>query len=447
MLREVTAHRDGAVREPGRRWWADEVLDLIVWQDPDGTLRAFQLAHRTPGQPERALHWDAQHGARHSHVDAGEARPGRHKSTPLLVAAPERDGGTLVALLEERAGALEPALLAALRRRLLDPRPTAHHGRVVAAGFDPPFWLGHRHLQTVLPNAIRRRPRGLPLRRERVELPDGDFVDVDWLGPDGSPIVVVLHGLEGSIESPYAASLLRSLSQAGYRGALLHFRGCSGEPNRLPRAYHSGDTAHLEHFLALLAEREPEVPRAAVGYSLGGNALLKWLGESGDSTCLTAAVAVSVPFDLGRCAEAMDRGFSRVYQRQLIARMQRNGRAKARVVAGFPTYPDHEVRSFRRFDDKLTAPLHGFHDAADYYARCSSRRFLRGIRTPTLIIHAADDPFMDPGVVPTAAELAPAVTLELAARGGHVGFIAGPWWRPHRWVDRRVVTLLRQTFE
>jgi predicted alpha/beta-fold hydrolase len=331
-----------------------------------------------------------------------------------------------------------------LRERLLDPRPTARHGRVVAARFAPPFWLAHRHLQTILPNALRRRPRDLPLVRERVELPDGDFVDVDWLGSAGAPIVVVLHGLEGSIESPYAASLLRSLSHAGFRGALLHFRGCSGEPNRLPRAYHSGDTAHLEHFLGLLEAREPGVPRAAVGYSLGGNALLKWLGESGDATRLATAIAVSVPFDLERCAAAMDRGFSRVYQKQLIDRMQRNARVKARVVPGFPTYPDHEVSSFRRFDDKLTAPLHGFADAADYYARCSSRRFLRGIRTPTLILHAADDPFMDPSVVPTAAELAPAVTLELAARGGHVGFIAGPWWRPHRWVDRRVVAHLRE---
>lgn len=319
---------------------------------------------------------------------------------------------------------------------------SAPHGRVVRAGFEPPFWLAHRHLQTILPNAIRRRPRDLALRRERVELPDGDFVDVDWIGPAGAPTVVVLHGLEGSIESPYAASLMRSLAAAGLRGALLHFRGCSGEPNRLPRAYHSGDTAHLEHFLGLLATREPGVPRAAVGYSLGGNALLKWLGETGDATRLMAAFAVSVPFELARCADAMDRGFSRIYQRQLIARMQRNARTKARAVPGYPTYPDREVRNFRLFDDRLTAPLHGFRGADDYYARCSSRRFLRGIRTPTLILHAADDPFMDPGVVPTAAELAPEVTLELAERGGHVGFIAGPWWRPHRWVDRRVIAEL-----
>lgn len=318
------------------------------------------------------------------------------------------------------------------------------HGRVVAADFRPPFWLRQRHLQTILWNARRRHPAHLALARERLELPDGDFVDIDWLGPAGAPIVIVLHGLEGSIESPYAASLLAALASARYRGALLHFRGCSGEPNRLPRAYHSGDTEHLVHFLRVLEAREPGVPRAAVGFSLGGNALLKWLGETGDAAQLVTAVAVSVPFELARCAAAMDRGFSRIYQHQLIARMQRNARRKALVVPGFPTYPDHEVRSFRMFDEKMTAPLHGFADADDYYARCSSRQFLRGIRTPTLILHADDDPFMDPGAVPTAAELAPSVTLELAQRGGHVGFIGGPWWNPTRWVDQRIVGHLLQ---
>lgn len=328
----------------------------------------------------------------------------------------------------------------------MDQATTLTHGIIRTADFRPPWWLRNRHVQTILPNLIRKRPADLALTRERIELPDGDFVDVDWVGPEGAPTVIVMHGLEGNIESPYVGRMLRAIRDQGWRGALLHFRGCSGEPNRLTRSYHSGDTAHLQHFLELLEAREPGVPRAAVGYSLGGNALLKWLGETGETDLLRTAVAVSVPFDLGACARQMDRGFSRLYQKQLIDRMYRNLQVKATRVPDLPVPPRAAIRNFYRFDDRLTAPLNGFQGADDYYARCSSRQFLHGIRLPTLILHASDDPFMTPDVVPGPEELAPCVTLELARWGGHVGFVHRPMGGRAGWLETRIPRHLREVF-
>jgi hypothetical protein len=317
-------------------------------------------------------------------------------------------------------------------------------GRLVRAAFDPPWWLRGRHLQTILPNTLRR-PTRLPLRREVVELPDGDFVHADWMPRATGPIVVLLHGLEGNIHSPYAAGMLHALHAAGWRAVLLHFRGCSGVPNRLPRAYHSGDWQHLQVFLDLLRTREPGVPLAAVGFSLGGNALLKFLGETGDAARLRAAVAISVPFDLGECARAVDSGFAKVYQYRLMRRLKNSVKRKlAAGVAGFAPPPFDHLATFTEFDDLFTAPLHGFRDAADYYARCSSRQFLPGIRTRTLIIHAQDDPFMTPRVVPTAAELSATTAFELATHGGHTGFAQGlglDGWRV--WTEERVPGYLR----
>ena len=314
---------------------------------------------------------------------------------------------------------------------------------LVQAEFDPPWWLRNRHVQTIVPNTFRR-PTKLALRRETVELPDGDFVHADWTSRREGPIVVLLHGLEGNINSPYASGMLQALHASGCRAVLLHFRGCSGVPNRLPRAYHSGDTEHLQVVLDLVHAREPREAIAAVGFSLGGNALLKWLGESGDSTRLRAAVAISVPFDLGECARAMDAGFSKVYQFRLMRRLKNSVRRKlAAGVAGFSPPPFDHLQTFTEFDDAFTAPLHGYADANDYYARCSSRQFLPGIRTPTLIVHAVDDPFMSPGVVPAASELSACTRFELAAHGGHTGFVDGigrAGWRV--WTERRVPQFL-----
>lgn len=286
----------------------------------------------------------------------------------------------------------------------------------------------------------------MSLRTERLDLPDGDFLDLHWTTNNGQPIVIVLHGLEGCSQSPYVRGLLHALQRIGLRAVVMHFRGCSGTPNRLPRSYHSGDTADLAYLVQTLRQREPRTPLMAVGYSLGGNVLLKWLAEAGAQAPLTGAVAVSVPFVLAQSAKRMNKGFSRVYQWKLLKSMRRRIDAKLRHMSLNITATNlSSLRSFRQFDDAVTAPLHGFNDADHYYALASCRQYLRTIVVNTLILHARDDPFMTQHVIPTADELSPDVQLELYEAGGHVGFIAGPWpWRARYWLEERIPQYLQQ---
>jgi predicted alpha/beta-fold hydrolase len=298
-------------------------------------------------------------------------------------------------------------------------------------------------MQTVFAPLFRRGPR-LVLRRERVELDDGDFLDLDWTPRAHGPVVLVLHGLEGSSDSPYARGMLEAAHARGWRAAVMHFRGCSGEPNRLPRTYHSGDTGDVAEVIGRLRARGAVPALAAVGYSLGGNVLLKWLGERGAHACVDAAVAISVPYTLSMAADRLAMGFSRVYQRRLIADL----RSKLhRKFSGVSSPIDLEradaSRDFWEFDDAVTAPLHGFTDVHDYYTRSSSRQYLRNIDVPTLILHAEDDPFMLPQVLPSRDELSPSIRLEVSARGGHVGFIHGSLpWRPRYWLEERIPAFL-----
>lgn len=301
--------------------------------------------------------------------------------------------------------------------------------------FKPAWWLRHAHLQTLWPALCRRPVNNIILKRERIELPDGDFIDLDWTSGTG-PIVIVLHGLEGSLESSYAKGMLRALQDHHYRGVFMNFRGCSGEANRFPRAYHSGETSDLDSIIQFLKTREPHTPLAAVGFSLGGNVLLKWLGETKNKNPLCAAVAISVPFELFKAIKRVNRGFSRVYQWHLLKCLQKKMKLKSIPAEGFQT--------LREFDNAITAPLHGFKDANDYYIRCSSRQFLPGIAVPTLLLHAKDDPFMTEDVVPTFEELPSCVQLEASEKGGHVGFVAGRFpWRPIYWLEKRVPEFLR----
>jgi len=297
------------------------------------------------------------------------------------------------------------------------------------------------------PYAFRRQPRP-SLVRERVELPDGDFLDLCHTAGNGRPRVLVLHGLEGNWHSHYARGLLDAVHRRGWCGTLMHFRGCSGEPNRLPRGYHSGETGDLDYVVRLLRARDPDAPLSTVGYSLGGNVLLKWLGESDLPRPVDAGIAVSVPFELAKSAARIDQGFSRLYQWRLLDSMKRSVRCKfARLPAPIDLSGLSAVRNFEQFDDLVTAPLHGFRDAADYYTRSSSRQFLKGIRRPTLIVHAADDPFMTPDTVPEPSELSPQVSLELSSHGGHVGFVTGPApWAPVYWAEQRIVQYLSEIF-
>ena len=324
---------------------------------------------------------------------------------------------------------------------------------MATSSFQPAWWLRGRHAQTLWPTLGRRRVK-LRLDRERLELPDGDFLDLDWVAEEAdntAPIVVVFHGLMGSIESPYARGILNRIRQRGWRGLFVHFRSCSGVPNRKDRFYHSGDTDDMAFVVNEVRRREPDKPLAAIGYSLGGNALLKWLGETGQANPLSAAVAVSVPFDLQSVADTIHKGFSRTYEKHLIDKLNASVRAKIdRNGHSMPVTRDElgALKTFWEFDEAVTAPLHGFSGARDYYVTCSARQFLPAIRRPTLILHARDDPFMTPDVIPEKAELSDSTHLEVSERGGHVGFVHGRFpWSARYWLEERIPDYLESFLE
>lgn len=312
--------------------------------------------------------------------------------------------------------------------------------------FKAPWWLASPHLQTLWPTLCRRPIKNLAITRERFELPDGDFIDLDWLGTGNGPIVLLLHGLEGSVESPYIKGMMAAIQNQGWRALLLHFRSCSGELNRLTRLYHSGETGDLAALVTALKEREPNTPLAAIGFSLGGNVLLKWLGESQNKNPLTAAVAVSVPFELGKAADRINKGFSRLYQWYLLKSLHKKLQSKfERQSAPITLPPLAALRTLRDFDERVTAPLHGFKGADDYYTRSSCRQYLHGIKVPTLLLQAKDDPFMTPDLLPHASELSEQISFELTEQGGHVGFIMGETpWKAHYWLEKRAPKFLKE---
>jgi predicted alpha/beta-fold hydrolase len=317
------------------------------------------------------------------------------------------------------------------------------------AAFMPAWWLPGGHLQTLW-NPFCRRAPSLQRRRERLWLADGDFIDLDWHGPHEltAPLVLVLHGLTGSSRSHYVLGLQRQLAERGWTSAAINWRGCSGEPNLLPRAYHSGASDDLAEVIAHLQAARPLAPLYAVGYSLGGNVLLKYLGETGTAAPLQRAVAVSVPYRLDQCADRIGLGFSRVYQAHFMREMVGYVKDKQQLFARQGN-TEHlsalerlgslqGMRTFWDFDGRFTAPLHGYADASDYYRRASSRYFLPDIRIPTLLIQAEDDPFVFRHSVPDPDELSTSTTLELHHSGGHVGFVEGSLTKPQYYLERRI---------
>jgi len=295
------------------------------------------------------------------------------------------------------------------------------------------------HLQTIYPSLFRKR-KTPQLTRERFELADGDFIDIDWTRQTDGLRVLILHGLEGSLESHYTGGLLSALEQDGYTAGLMYFRGRSGEPNRLPRSYHSGDTGDLDATIQRIMQRHPNTAIAVIGFSLGGNVLLKWLGEKGRSAHICTAIAISVPLDLHHAALRLDRGLSRIYQRYLLNKLTKSVTAKAELHdPPFPLDRLHELNTFHKFDNKITAPLHGFRDVDDYYSRSSSKQFLKRIKIPTLILQSIDDPFLPASALPKENELSPSITMELSEQGGHVGFVTGSNpLQPHYWLEERI---------
>ncbi len=332
---------------------------------------------------------------------------------------------------------------------------------IFSSSFRPAWWLRNAHAQTLFSSFFRKLP-DLPRERETLALSDGDFLDLDWYWPAirqaGAPIVLIVHGLSGSSESHYVLGLQVALAQKGWISVALNCRGASGRPNNLPRAYHAGSSDDLLHALHHVQARFPDVPVAAVGYSLGGNMVLKMLGEQEGAVPVFAAVAVSVPFMLSSCADRMDRGFSRVYRRHFMTELTGMWKAKLNHFErlGDMAAVDHirarlntaPFRSFWQFDNDLMAPLHGFRDVHDYYFQASSRKFLAGIQVPTLVIQAQDDPFMSPDILPSANELSRSIHFELSMQGGHVGFIEGGEPRvPRYYLERKIPEFLQYCLE
>lgn len=322
-------------------------------------------------------------------------------------------------------------------------------GPILSSRFRPAWWLRNRHAQTIFTALPGSGAPAVRLESEELELPDGDATVVDWMAdgpaPDaGRPILIILHGLEGSAASPYARMLLHQAATHGWRAAVLHFRDCGDYRNRLPRRYHAGETNDIRFFLESLRAAGHEGPMLAAGFSLGGNVLLKYLGENGVNTPLDAAVAVCVPLSLHDSAAALSAGFSKVYQHYLLKRMKKAIRRKFdEYTAAFDWHRAMKAKTFAEFDDAVTAPLHGFRNKDEYYDRCSSIDYLEKIERPTLIINALDDPFMTPAAIPPADRLGASVQLEVSDGGGHIGFVAGGLpWRPSYYLPGRIIEFL-----
>ncbi len=284
-----------------------------------------------------------------------------------------------------------------------------------------------------------KRPR---YRRERWDTPDGDFIDLDFVEASsaGAPRLALFHGLEGSSSSHYAVALMHALERARWNGVVVHFRGCSGEINRLPRAYHSGDAPEIGWILARLAEAGQ--PLYAAGVSLGGNALLKWLGETGAGAgaYLHAAAAVSAPLDLMAAGAALGQGLNLIYTRMFLATLREKSLDK---LERFPGLFDRDrmlgARNLRQFDDVVTAPLHGYRDTDDYWTRASAKPVLAGVRLPTLVLNARNDPFLPARHLPRREEVSSLVLLEQPEEGGHVGFPGGAFPGNLDWLPQRLL--------
>ncbi|WP_439333277.1 hydrolase [Vibrio viridaestus] len=309
--------------------------------------------------------------------------------------------------------------------------------------FHPAPYLSNTHLQTIVPRLLRRQPLFSPFW-ETLTLPDDDFVDLAWSEPptgkyaSDKPIFVLFHGLEGSFYSPYANGLMHAFSQLGWLSTMMHFRGCSGRSNNYAHAYHSGQTSDPRVFLEYIHKRFPNNPKVAVGISLGGNMLANYLYEYAGHTLLNSAAIVSAPFALSSCSNRVNKGISKIYQTYLLSSLKKNALNKSDLISAvLPITREQitQVKTLRQFDDLLTAPLHQFKDAEDYYSQCSARPRIKNIDIPTLIIHANDDPFMDHDVI-LKESLPNPISYYLTEHGGHVGFIEKYQGRLNFWLER-----------
>ncbi len=347
-----------------------------------------------------------------------------------------------------------------------------------ATPYRAPFWLPGAHLQTLWPALITPCPR-INWRRERWDTPDGDFIDIDFEADgaaDGQrsgkgedtrngphldterglppasdrgarPRLVLFHGLEGNSDRPYARALMAATRELGWQGLVVHFRGCSGSLNRAPRAYHSGDSAEIDWVLRRLRDRHPSGPIIAAGVSLGGNALLKWLGEQGEAAAriIDVAAAICPPQDLHAGAASLSSGINRMYTEYFLRTLRPKALAMAQAHPGLIDIDRvKRSRNFFDFDDAVTAPLHGFSDCFDYWRRSSCRQFLASVRMPTLVINSRNDPFVPAACLATPEDVSPQVHLDYSTGGGHVGFAGGAPPGHLAWLPQRIVTFARK---
>lgn len=313
--------------------------------------------------------------------------------------------------------------------------------------YTAPVWLPGGHAQTIYASLFLKGA-DVAYRRERWEWADGDFVDADWVDAVNAdaPVMVLFHGLEGSSQSHYARDLMAAVKARGWRGVVPHFRGCSNAPNRLPRAYFAGDTAEIEAMLLRVKTAYPQAPLYAVGVSLGGNALLKWLGDAREAArkLVKVAAGISAPVNMNAAGHALDRGFNRVvYTAHFLATLKKKALDKA---ARFPGVLDVDAvkacTTFQEFDTHVTARLHGFKDAEDYWTRVSSKPGLKYIAVPTLLINARNDPFLPASALPTLYDVSPHVTLEQPDEGGHVAFPGGPFPGSIDWLPQHILEFM-----
>lgn len=307
--------------------------------------------------------------------------------------------------------------------------------------YSAPSWLPGGQAQTLWPLLIKPRPT--PLRRERWTTPDGDFIDVDHLdGPSESPLLVLFHGLEGSARSHYAISTAHACRQIGWRLALPHFRGCSGELNQRPRAYHSGDSAEIDWILRRLHHSNAGQRLHAAGISLGGNALLKWAGEQGPAAgeLVSGVAGICAPLDLAACGHHLARGFNRIYTRHFLDTLKARSAARLQRFPGlFDPERMRRASNLWEFDDAVTGPVHGFAGADDYWARSSAKPWLKAIAVPALVVNPKNDPFLPAAALPGAADISRSVRLEQPASGGHVGFVSGSFPGNLDWLPQRLL--------
>jgi len=321
------------------------------------------------------------------------------------------------------------------------------------APFLQPWWLPGPHAQTLAGKVLRAK-QNLGMTAERIDTPDGDFLDLAWMPETdpAAPVVLVLHGLEGHTRRGYVIQMCVALAHRGMRPVALNFRGCSGEMNRTPRSYHSGETEDVALVVELLRGRFPERPVFAVGFSLGGNILLKFLGEQSDqgSHPIHAAVAISVPYDLSAGATALEQGLmARFYTRYFVKSLMRKVHAKGTLLDNLLDLKAlSEKMTIRAFDDVVTGPLHGFAGAEDYYRQCSSKEFVSSIQTPTLLLHSLNDPFLPSSAIPRERIANNHdLTLIISRSGGHVGFVEGAVpWKASFWAEREAAGFLRHQY-